>query len=93
MNDRAFAHFYYGEKSEYAFNRYAQEQIEDTFLDNFRENDWYGGFSDYLSACGEYLALAEEGIPCVAARYRRSSFRAPRESSSRFSYAPFSSGR
>ena len=47
MNDRAFAHFYYGEKSEYAFNRYAQEQIEDTFLDNFRENDWYGGFSDF----------------------------------------------
>ena len=41
MNDRAFAHFYYGEKSEYAFNSYAQEQIEDTFLDNFRENDWY----------------------------------------------------
>lgn len=57
MNDRAFAHFYYGEKSEYAFNRYAQEQIEDTFLDNFRENDWYGGFSDYLSACG--------GVPCA----------------------------
>ena len=63
MNDRAFAHFYYGEMSEYAFNSYAQEQIEDTFLDNFRENDWYGGFSDYLSACGEYLALAEEGHP------------------------------
>ena len=63
MNDRAFAHFYYGEKSEYAFNSYAQEQIEDTFLDNFLENDWYGGFSDYLSACGEYLALAAEGHP------------------------------
>lgn len=44
MNDRAFARFYYGEKSEYAFNGYAQEQIEDVFLDNFRENDWYGGF-------------------------------------------------
>ena len=63
MNDRAFAHFYYGEKSEYAFNSYAQEQIEDTFLDNFRENDWYGGFSHYLSAGGEYLALAAEGHP------------------------------
>ena len=63
MNDRAFAHFYYGKKSEYAFNSYAKEQIEDTFLDNFRENDWYGGFSDYLSACGEYLALAAEGHP------------------------------
>ncbi|HCI21458.1 MAG TPA: hypothetical protein DE176_02845, partial [Clostridiales bacterium] len=24
---------------------------------------WYGGFSDYLSACGEYLALAAEGHP------------------------------
>lgn len=63
MNDRAFAHFYYGEKSEYAFSGYAQEQIEDVFLDNFRENDWYGGFSDYLTACGEYLALAAEGRP------------------------------
>ena len=63
MNDRAFAHFYYGSESEYAFNTYGQEQIEDVFLDNFRENDWYGGFSDYLTACGEYLALAEEGQP------------------------------
>ena len=63
MNDRAFARFYYGEKSEYAFNGYAQEQIKDVFLDNFRENDWYGGFSDYLTACGEYLALAAEGRP------------------------------
>lgn len=63
MNDRAFAHFYYGSESEYAFNKYGQEQIEDVFLDNFRENDWYGGFSDYLTACGEYLALAEEGHP------------------------------
>ena len=63
MNDRAFDHFYYGSESEYAFNKYGQEQIEDVFLDNFRENDWYGGFSDYLTACGEYLALAEEGQP------------------------------
>ena len=63
MNDRAFAHFYYGSESEYAFNKYGQEQIEDVFLDNFRENDWYGGFSDYLTACGKYLALAEEGQP------------------------------
>lgn len=93
MNDRAFAHFYYGEKSEYAFNRYAQEQIEDTFLDNFRENDWYGGFSDYLSACGGTLRSRRRDIPCAAARYRQSSFRALREYSSRFSYVPFSSGR
>ena len=37
--------------------------MEDTVLENVREIDWYGGFSDYLSACGEYLALAVEGHP------------------------------
>ena len=63
MNDRDFAHFYYGEESEYAFNDYGQKQIEETFLDNFARNDWFGGFSDYLSACEEYLALAAEGHP------------------------------
>lgn len=63
MSDRAFAHFYCGAKSEYAFNAYGQEQIEEVFLDNFHVNDWYGGFSDYLTACGEYLALAEDGHP------------------------------
>lgn len=90
MNDRAFAHFYYGEKSEYAFNRYAQEQIEDTFLDNFRENDWYGTI---FPRAGSTLRSRRRDIPCAAARYRQSSFRALREYSSRFSYVPFSSGR
>ena len=69
MNDRAFAHFYYGEKSEYAFNRYAQEQIEDTFLDNFRENDWYGGFEDYVKECNVYLEKASAGKPVRASLF------------------------
>ena len=69
MNDRAFAHFYYGEKSEYAFNRYAQEQIEDTFLDNFRENDWYGGFEDYVKECSVYLEMASAGKPVRASLF------------------------
>ena len=69
MNDRAFAHFYYGEKSEYAFNSYAQEQIEDTFLDNFRENDWYGGFEDYVKECRVYLEKAANGKPVRASLF------------------------
>ena len=69
MNDRAFAHFYYGEKSEYAFNSYAQEQIEDTFLDNFRENDWYGGFEDYVKECNVYLEKAAAGKPVRASMF------------------------
>lgn len=63
MRGRDFATFFYGTETEYAFNSYGQEQLEDAFLDNFRVNDWYGGFSDYIAACGEYLALAESGHP------------------------------
>ncbi len=35
--------------------------IEDEFLDNFRQNDWYGGFTDYLNACGKQLTKQENG--------------------------------
>ena len=33
--------------------------IEDKFLDNFRRNDWFGGFSDYLNACAKQLTKLE----------------------------------
>ena len=35
--------------------------IEDEFLDNFGRNDWVGGFSDYLDACGRQLTKLENG--------------------------------
>lgn len=63
MRYRDFATFFYGEKTEYAFNAYGQEQLEQYFLDNFGENDWYGGFHDYLSACEEFLQRAAAGDP------------------------------
>ena len=66
MDDRDWAMFVYGENAEYAFNSYGQEQLEEVFLDNFAGNDWYGGFSDYIEACGEYLAKAEAGKPVRA---------------------------
>lgn len=66
MDDRDWAMFVYGENAEYAFNSYGQEQLEEVFLDNFADNDWYGGFSDYIEACGEYLAKAEAGKPVRA---------------------------
>ena len=37
--------------------------MTEVFLDNFGNNDWVGGFKDYLSACDEYLSLAEQGHP------------------------------
>ena len=48
MDDRDWAMFCYGSRCEYTFNSYGQEKLEKVFLDNFAENDWYGGFEDYV---------------------------------------------
>lgn len=63
MQDRSYATFFYGENVEYAFDEYGQIQIEDQFLDDFGNDDWYHGFDDYISVCDEYLTLAAEGNP------------------------------
>ncbi len=63
MDDRDWAMFVYGETAAYAFDAYAQEQLEDVFLDDFGDDDWYAGFSDYLDTCEEYLQLAQRGEP------------------------------
>lgn len=63
MEDRDFATFCYGKTAESAFSDYALRKMEEKFLDDFRENDWYGGFSDYLSCCDDFLTQAEAGKP------------------------------
>ena len=63
MADRDYAMFVYGENAEKAFDKYGQEQLEDTFLGYFGDNDWYNSVSSYLDTCDEYLTLAEEGNP------------------------------
>ena len=66
MEDRNYAMFVYGPKASEVFNAYGQEQLETYFLDNFRDDDWYGGFGDYIDACSNYLQLAEQGTPVSA---------------------------
>lgn len=63
MEERDYAMFVYGEWAEYAFDRYGAEQLENRFLSNFSDGDWYGGISNYLTACDEFLELAEAGKP------------------------------
>lgn len=63
MAERDWAMFVIGDTAAYAFNADGQEMLEGMFLDNFRDNDWYGGFSDYINSCNEYLAKAEAGAP------------------------------
>ena len=33
----------------------ALQQLEDGFLDDFRNGDWYGGFCDYIDGCAGLL--------------------------------------
>ena len=63
MEERDYAIFVYGEYAEYAFDDFGQEKLEERFLDDFGNNDWYGGISDYLDACDEFLTKADEGKP------------------------------
>ena len=75
INDRDWSMFCYGSRSEYTFNKYGQQKLEKVFLDNFGENDWYGGFEDYITECSVYLEKAADGkpvrasalIPCLVA--------------------------
>lgn len=61
MNERDYTTVGHGEKGETICGYESSWLIEDAFLDNFRNNDWYGGFSDYLDACGEQLTKLENG--------------------------------
>lgn len=63
MAERDWAMFVIGDTAAYAFNADGQKMLENVFLDDFRDNDWYGGFSDYINSCNEYLAKAEAGAP------------------------------
>lgn len=61
MNERDYALVGHGQRGETICGYESSWLIEDEFLDNFRGNDWYGGFSDYLEACGKQLTKLENG--------------------------------
>ena len=61
--NREFAFFVYGNHAEYIFNAYGQDLLEDVFLDDFSENQWYGGLEDFAYECREYMDLAAQGTP------------------------------
>lgn len=46
-----------------AFTDYGKDQLAEKFLDNFKDDDWYGGFQDYLEKSGSMLKSAREGHP------------------------------
>lgn len=63
MAERDFDLVAYGDFANYAFTDYGKSVLQEEFLDNFRQNDWAGGFEDYINACGTLLSCAAEGEP------------------------------
>lgn len=46
-----------------AFTDYGKEMMAERFLGYFGDDDWYGGFVEYLDCCEEYLQMAYDGEP------------------------------
>lgn len=63
MAERDFELVAHGDTGNAAFTDYGKHLLQDEFLDNFREDDWYGGFADYIAACGRYLEANANGTP------------------------------
>ena len=61
MGERDYAFTGHGDLGETVCNYESSWLIEDKFLDNFRNNDWYGGFEDFLDACDTQLTTLENG--------------------------------
>ena len=61
MEDRDFAFISHGNFANNAFPDYIKAAIEDEFLDDFANDDWYEGFKDYFEECRSYLTDYIEG--------------------------------
>ena len=63
MAERDYSLIAYGSDVHYAVTDYGKTVLENGFLDDFRRDDWNGGFSDYISGCEQLLARAADGNP------------------------------
>ena len=62
MKDRDFALITYSDYGNYVFDQTTREEIAGYFLDNFAEDDWYGGFADYLDSSDAILTDAPDKL-------------------------------
>lgn len=62
MADRDYCLYAYGFGNT-AFTDYGKDYLADEFLDNFKSDDWYGGFLDYMTVSARMLDQARSGNP------------------------------
>ena len=63
MSERDYDLMAFGDFGNESFTDYGKDHMEDKFLDDFADNEWYNGFTDYLSQCDKLLKLSSEGKP------------------------------
>lgn len=62
MDDRSYDLDAYGYGNT-VFTDYGKEVLSREFLGNFRNDNWYQGFEDYITVSEKFLIRAEEGDP------------------------------
>lgn len=68
MSDRDFATAVYGPWAHSVFTDDVLAHQEPEFLDDFGDNDWYEGFSDFLTTSEGYLKTVRSGKPVDTSR-------------------------
>lgn len=63
MSERDYDLDAHGSIANRAFTDYGKEQLAQEFIDDFRYDNWFDGFMDYMSTAGQYLEAAENGTP------------------------------
>lgn len=63
MAERDFNLDFNSDRADAIFTEAGRDYIEDRILPYFRDNDYYGGFNEYLNCCEEYLEAARNGTP------------------------------
>lgn len=63
MDQREYDIAAYGDFGNAAFTDYGKDYLAQSFLDDFRRNDWYSGFQDYLNTAASMLSSARQGEP------------------------------
>ena len=63
MQERDFDLDFYSSRANRIFTEVGRDRMEDRFIPYFRNDNFYGGYMEYLNICEEYLQAAEEGHP------------------------------
>ena len=67
MAERDYGLVAHGDFANTAFTDYGKDALAEYFLDDFRNDDWYQGFADYIDGCAEFMRRAADLLVSVTA--------------------------